>query len=65
MEGLSKGILLKRMEEEYNSLLSTAHSSLANSGSTSKRTEFQDSPSSIRVPHQACPRFLCSSLVAS
>ncbi|TKY67830.1 Myosin-related isoform 1 [Spatholobus suberectus] len=51
MEGLSKGILLQRMEEEYNSLLSTASSSLASSGSTSKRVEFQDS-SSIRVPHQ-------------
>lgn len=54
MEGLSKGILLQRMEEEYNSLLSTANSSLASSGSTSKRVEFQDSSSSsIRVPHQA------------
>ncbi|XP_058733664.1 uncharacterized protein LOC131605308 [Vicia villosa] len=47
MEGLSKGILLERMEEEYNSLLSTASSSLASSGSTSKRVEFQ-------LPHQAC-----------
>ncbi|CAJ2679788.1 unnamed protein product [Trifolium pratense] len=45
MEGLSKGILLERMEEEYNSLLSTASSSLASSGSTSKRVEFQ-------APHQ-------------
>jgi len=51
MEGLSKGILLQRMEEEYNSLLSTASSSLASSGSNSKRVEFQDS-SSVRVPHQ-------------
>lgn len=53
MEGLSKGILLQRMEEEYNSMvLSTASSSLASSASTSKRVEFQDSSSSIRVPHQ-------------
>ncbi|KAK7341235.1 hypothetical protein VNO80_24161 [Phaseolus coccineus] len=51
MEGLSKGILLQRMEEEYNSLLSSASSSLASSASTSKRVEFQDS-SSVRVPHQ-------------
>ncbi|KAK7404310.1 hypothetical protein VNO78_05099 [Psophocarpus tetragonolobus] len=51
MEGLSKGILLQRMEEEYNSLLSTASSSLASSCSNSKRVEFQD-PSSIRVPPQ-------------
>ncbi|KAH1219857.1 hypothetical protein GmHk_12G033681 [Glycine max] len=51
MEGLSKGILLQRMQEEYNSLLSTASSSLASSGSNSKRLEYQDS-SSVRVPHQ-------------
>ncbi|KAK2381216.1 hypothetical protein QL285_068842 [Trifolium repens] len=56
MEGLSKGILLERMEEEYNSLLSTASSSLASSGSTSKRVEFQ-------VPQQeklSSERNLCS-----
>lgn len=48
MEGLSKGVLLERMEEEYNSLLlSTASSSLTSSGSTSKRVVFQ-------LPHQAC-----------
>ncbi|RZB71352.1 Pectin acetylesterase 10 [Glycine soja] len=45
MEGLSKGILLQRMEEEYNSLLSTASSSLASSGSNSKRLEYQHSSS--------------------
>ncbi|KAF7833720.1 myosin-10 isoform X3 [Senna tora] len=38
MEGLSKGILLQKMEEEYNS--------------TSKRLEFQDLSSVIRAPHQ-------------
>ncbi|RDX80128.1 hypothetical protein CR513_39353, partial [Mucuna pruriens] len=62
MEGLSKGILLQRMEEEYNSLLSTASSSLASSASASKRVEFQDS-SSTRVPHQeklSCEGNLCS-----
>ena len=48
MEGLSKGILLQRMEEEYNSLLSSATCSLASSASTSKRIELQDS-SSMRV----------------
>ncbi|MED6172985.1 hypothetical protein PIB30_055168 [Stylosanthes scabra] len=36
MEGLSKGVLLKRMEEEYNSMSAT----------TSKRIELQDSSSS-------------------
>ncbi|RYR69599.1 hypothetical protein HN873_007047 [Arachis hypogaea] len=47
MEGLSKGVLLKRMEEEYNSMLSSANSS----ASTSKRVELHDSSSSsIRVP---------------
>ncbi|KAG4931213.1 hypothetical protein JHK85_048804 [Glycine max] len=51
MEGLSKGILLQRMEEEYNSVLSTASNSLASSGSNSKRLEYQDS-SWVRVPHQ-------------
>ncbi|CAL5212701.1 unnamed protein product [Lathyrus oleraceus] len=57
MEGLSKGVLLERMEEEYNSLLlSTASSSLTSSGSTSKRVEFQ-------LPHQeklSCEGNLCS-----
>ncbi|KAF7831879.1 myosin-10 isoform X3 [Senna tora] len=52
MEGLSKGILLQRMEEEYNSMLSTASISLANSASTTKRLEFQDLSAAIRVPHQ-------------
>ncbi|MED6179932.1 hypothetical protein PIB30_005390 [Stylosanthes scabra] len=48
MEGLSKGVLLKRMEEEYNSMLSSANTS----ASTSKRIELRDSSSSssIRVP---------------
>lgn len=64
MEGLSKGILLQRMEEEYNSLLSNATCSLASSASTSKRVELQDS-SSMRVPQRVYSRFLCSSLVHS
>lgn len=38
MEGLSKGMLLERMEEEYGSMLSTATSS----ASTSKRIEFPE-----------------------
>ncbi|KAI4344968.1 hypothetical protein L6164_012140 [Bauhinia variegata] len=45
MEGLSKGILLQRMEEECNSMLSTATSS-------SKRVELQDSSSSLRHLYQ-------------
>ncbi|OIV99626.1 hypothetical protein TanjilG_17436 [Lupinus angustifolius] len=47
MEGLSKGMLLQKMEEEYNSLLSTATSSVTGSASSSKRIEFQDTSSSI------------------
>lgn len=47
MEGVSKGIL-DRVEEEYNSILSsTANSSVASSASTSKRIE--------------CPEFSCFS----
>lgn len=47
MEGLSKGILLERMNEEYGSiLLSTANSSASSSASTSKRTEVPDVSSS-------------------
>nr|POF08426.1 pentatricopeptide repeat-containing protein, mitochondrial [Quercus suber] len=49
MEGLSKGILLNRMEEEYRSMLSSANSS----ASSSKRIEIHNSSSSsIRQPDQ-------------
>ncbi|KAL5831902.1 hypothetical protein ACOSQ4_017256 [Xanthoceras sorbifolium] len=52
MEGLSKGMLLERMEEEYGSMLST-NSSAASSASTSKRIEFPDISSlSIRQPYK-------------
>lgn len=51
MEGLSKGILLQSMEEEYNSMLSTANSSNPSSTSSSKRLDCH-LLSSIRVPHQ-------------
>lgn len=58
MEGLSKGILLDRMEEEYRSMLSTSNSSVASSASSSKRIEFPNSSSSsIRQPDQAHPYF--------
>lgn len=46
MEGLSNGLLLDRMKEEYGSMLSTANSSAASSASTSQRIEFTDSSSS-------------------
>ncbi|CAL0329369.1 unnamed protein product [Lupinus luteus] len=63
MKGLSKGMLLQRMEEEYNSLLSTATSSVTGSASSSNRIEFQDTSSSIpETPHQACPSLLYSSI---
>ncbi|KAK4278643.1 hypothetical protein QN277_016464 [Acacia crassicarpa] len=52
MEGLSKGILLQSMEEEYNSMHFTANSSLPSSTSSSKRLDFPDSSSGIRVPHR-------------
>ncbi|KNA16202.1 hypothetical protein SOVF_091220, partial [Spinacia oleracea] len=46
MEGLSKGKLLKRMEEEYGYMLSgTANYSVSSSASTSKRYDFADSSS--------------------
>ncbi|XP_022756263.1 uncharacterized protein LOC111303994 [Durio zibethinus] len=38
MEGLSKGVLLERMEEEYGSMLSTANSS----ASSSERIDYSD-----------------------
>lgn len=46
MEGLSKGKLLKRMEEEYGFMLSaTANYSTPSSASTSKRYDLADSSS--------------------
>lgn len=46
MERLSKGKLLKRMEEEYGSMLGpSANSSVPNSASTSKRHDLPDSSS--------------------
>ncbi|KAH7543528.1 hypothetical protein FEM48_Zijuj02G0193500 [Ziziphus jujuba var. spinosa] len=50
MEGLSNGLLLERMKEEYGSMLSTANSSVASSASTSQRIEFTDSSSSSMRP---------------
>ncbi|KAK6119758.1 hypothetical protein DH2020_046499 [Rehmannia glutinosa] len=51
MEGLSKGIL-DRVEQEYNSILSsTANSSVASSASTSKR--------SIEIPNFSTRQFCC------
>ncbi|GMH10315.1 hypothetical protein Nepgr_012156 [Nepenthes gracilis] len=48
MEGLSKGKLLRKMKEEYRSLLSTtANYSVAGSASTSRRYDFPDTPSSL------------------
>ncbi|KAH7543529.1 hypothetical protein FEM48_Zijuj02G0193600 [Ziziphus jujuba var. spinosa] len=53
MEGLSNGLLLERMKEEYGSMLSTANSSVASSASTSQRIEFADSSSSlVRQPYK-------------
>lgn len=46
MEGLSKGKLLKRMEEEYGFMLSaSANYSTTSSASTSKRYDLADSSS--------------------
>lgn len=39
MEGLSKDMLLERMEEEYDSMHPTADSSASSSSSTSKQVE--------------------------
>ncbi|XP_024160532.1 myosin-14 isoform X1 [Rosa chinensis] len=47
MEGLSNGMLLKRMKEEYGSMLSTANNSVASSASSSKRIESTDLLSSL------------------
>ncbi|GKU94020.1 hypothetical protein SLEP1_g7562 [Rubroshorea leprosula] len=53
MEGLSKGMLLGRMEEEYGSVLSTSNSSVASSASNSRRIEFPDiSILSLQQPYK-------------
>lgn len=51
MEGLSKGVLLERMEEEYGPMLTSATSSAASSTSTSRRIELPDL-SSFPIRHQ-------------
>lgn len=55
MEGLSQGILLERINEEYGPmLLSTANTSASSSASTSKRTEAPDVSSSPKQhPYKA------------
>ncbi|XP_022728757.1 uncharacterized protein LOC111284313 [Durio zibethinus] len=53
MEGLSKGTLLERMEEEYGSMLSRANSSTTSSASSSKRIDYSDlSLPSIQQSHK-------------
>lgn len=47
MEGLSNGMLLKRMKEEYGSLLSSANNSVASSASSSQRIEPTNLSSSL------------------
>ncbi|KAI5334476.1 hypothetical protein L3X38_024609 [Prunus dulcis] len=47
MEGLSNGMLLERMKEEYGSMLSTADSSVASSASSSQRIEATNLSSSL------------------
>ncbi|XP_048430760.1 uncharacterized protein LOC103955904 isoform X1 [Pyrus x bretschneideri] len=47
MEGLSKGMLLEKMKEEYGSMLSTANSSVASSASSSQRIEAANLSSSL------------------
>lgn len=49
MEGLSQGILLEKMEEEYGSMISTK----TTSASTSKRIEFPETSSIlVRQPYK-------------
>ncbi|BFG29975.1 hypothetical protein CerSpe_162490 [Prunus speciosa] len=47
LEGLSNGMLLERMKEEYGSMLSTANSSVASSASSSQRIEATNLSSSL------------------
>lgn len=56
MEGLSNGMLLERMKEEYGSMLSTANSS----ASSSQRIEATNLSSSlIQQFYKASPCFGC------
>ncbi|GLT74849.1 hypothetical protein SLA2020_466170 [Shorea laevis] len=56
MGGLSKGMLLERMEEEYGSMLSTSNCSTISSASNSKRMEFPDmSMLSLQQPFKLEP----------
>lgn len=49
MEGLSQGILLEKMEEEYGSMISTK----TTSASTSKQIEFPETSSIlVRQPYK-------------
>lgn len=62
MEGLSNGMLLERMKEEYGSMLSTANSSVASSASSSQRIEIEAtnlSSSLIQQFYKANPCFDC------
>lgn len=65
MERLSKGKLLKRMEEEYGSMLGpSANASVPNSASTSKRHDLPDSssfPLRLHSQSQAYFGLFCSS----
>jgi len=47
MVGLSNGMLLERMKEEYGSMLSTANSSVASSASSFQRIEAENLSSSL------------------
>ena len=59
MEGLSRGVLLERMKEEYGSMLSTENSSITSSASTSRRIEAPESSCSpIPKLHQVENLFL-------
>lgn len=60
MEGLSNGMLLERMKEEYGSMLSTADCSVASSASSSQRIESTNLSSSlIQQFYKASPCFGC------
>ncbi|CAI0412555.1 unnamed protein product [Linum tenue] len=53
MEGLSRGTLLERMEDEYGSMLSTASTSAASSASNSRRIELPEmAMASFRHPYK-------------
>ncbi|CAL1409638.1 unnamed protein product [Linum trigynum] len=53
MEGLSRGTLLERMEDEYGSMLSTASTSAASSASNSRRIELPEmAMATVRHPYK-------------